>query len=992
MEHIKAFTINERVKYNLTKENDEKTEQWFKRKSLLSSENIAEMIEINYGDYNSFTKGIGDIEINDFKYNDNKYTPWVSELETYLKEFEDIYKEDKKTIDYSIRFLVQGVRRKIKSLLNNNRLFNFKEEVTIEIVEAYISEIMSILNQTIIFDMHNYKQRNGLLGNDKYERFQYYLLHRFGDKNRIREFYHNFPYLIRIVMLRTKFFIENIRELIYRLDEEFECFKRTLGINSNIIVSINLSMGDTHDGGKSVAILHFSNNEKIVYKPKNLEVASKVSKFMEYLNFKYNTDFYISKRLVKTCYSFEEFISQNEISDQRNLHKYYENYGELIALVYILNGSDFHYENIIANGIYPVIIDMETFLHEASPLKQKEQLKNVIRDYIAESVIGSSMLPVKIMKERTENQLNGIDLSGLSFGKVDIPFNILGIKDAGTDEMRYEWIESNASESNNAPTHNGEIVQYENYKPNIYEGFQKLIKTIIDNKKDILQFIEGNFTNLKIRQIVRPTQKYADLLRYSYHPTCMENAIEREKVLQNLWAYSLTDKNITKYEFEEMMNGDIPQFFINTNSTSIYSNNGFEIENVYKETPLQIIKRKINNLNDDIATQQSNIIKTTLQDFKFQNYIDVPSIINKNNEIESSIISILKMINNKITERLIISEENRISTILDINDGFESELLSLSEGLYNGLSGIYLFLVINDYINKDIDNEEYIEYLRNTIISESTMTKVNPFFGKGSLIYPLLVEYKLFNNEKILNIAEGLAKEVMQQQISSDNDWIYGSCGMIPIFKTLSKYTNCKIYSDYADDIASHLNINISSDYIGFAHGQSYIYYINKYTNTFDEKYIKSILKDENKYIINGRWRSEKNADKFFSGWCKGDLGIEISRLISFDQFSKEFTDMCIQSLNMKNNNTLCHGNASLIELLIQLKNNNIISRYDFEKMIIKIINQILYLIDNHNRLNVYSGLYGESFGLFTGTSGLGYQLARILDEKIPNVLCLEVE
>lgn len=989
--NIKSLYISERIHRNLSESQTEYTSRWFNRKSLLSKEDWNTLIKIKYGNMEYFNRGIGKLKKNTSSHNLETLTPWVLEFQTYLDEFEERhdYKDNKK-IDYSVRFLIQGVKDKIGRIIESNKRFKFENEFFINIIDAYISEIMFILNQTIISDLHVYKKNNILKGNDEYSRFQSYLTIRFGEKEDIKNFFTSYPYAIRIIMTRTKYFISNIEEIMSNLNDEFIKFKETLNINSSIISSIDLSMGDTHDHGKSVSIIHFKDGNRVVYKPKKLEIAKKVNDFMLYLNQKIGSDFYTTKRLVKENYSFEEYIDQCNLESLNDAENYYSNYGELMGLAYILNGSDFHYENIIAHKQHPIIIDMETFLHEPSPLIQKEKMKNVVRDYISESVIGSSMIPVKIMKERSENQLEGIDLSGLSHGRVDIPFNVLVIKNPDTDEIKYEWDRTFADECKNVPTHDDKIIPYHSYKNDIYKGFVRFLNSIMENKCVVKAYILEHFSNLHVRQIVRPTQKYADLLRYSYHPSCLGDAIEREKVLHNLWAYSLSDKKITMFEFDEMLNGDIPQFFTNTSERSIYSNNGYEFRDIYAETPLDVILRKIEDINAKTIQQQLNIIKSSFQDFKFQEYVrpidNGKAILDR----DQSILKIISDINETLVDNMIISDEDEILTYLEINDGFETELLSLSEGLYNGLAGIFLFLTVSDYINRSDKNKKYREYIVNSIVKNSTLIKVNAFFGKGSLIYPLIVEYELFKEKKSLKLAESLAKEVMQQEISKDNDWIYGSLSLVPIFKTLTDLTKNEDYFNYARKISESIIIKPDNEFIGFAHGDSSIYYINKYVNYFDKDSINNILLEEERYLEGKKWRSEKIEKRYFSGWCKGDMGIEMARLISFDEFNKNQKDRCIENINIKNNNTLCHGNSSLLELLIQMKKKDIMSQNQYDVAVNNIINNIINIKEQHDRFNVYSGIYGEALGLFTGISGLGYQLARLLDRKIPNVLFFE--
>lgn len=530
---------------------------------------------------------------------------------------------------------------------------------------------------------------------------------------------------------------------------------------------------------------------------------------------------------------------------------------------------------------------------------------------------------------------------------------------------------------------------YVDYKLEIYNGFSSFLKKIEKNKEKIILHIEKNLANKKVRQILRPTQKYTDLLRYSYHSTCMENAIEREKVLHNLWAYSFENKLISMYEFDEMMDGDIPQFFINTSEKNIYTNDGVAINDMFKDSPINIVKNKINSLDKKSIEQQMNIIKCSFQDFKYQDYVN----IEKENQIPRERTSILAFINElseSILKYAIVSEKDKSLTFLDINDDFEQEVLSLSEGLYDGLSGIYLFLIASDYINENSENLVHREYIYNLIIKMGDTSKISAFFGKSSLIYPLMVEYKLLNNIEALHTAEKIAKDIMEKDIIEGSDWLYSSINMVPVFHSLFKITRKKEYLKFAKKIAGILK-NEELKYNGFAHGKSSYYYINSFLSVFDESTINEIIAEENSYVNEHGWKSEKNNDTYFSGWCKGDLGIKIARIASDTNVSTELIKMCKENMALKNNNTLCHGNATILELLIQMKNKNIIDSFFYEKEVQKILNNILGVYKEAGKYNVYSGLNGESLGLFTGVAGVGYQLIRLLDNKVPNVLFLEL-
>ncbi|RIN65976.1 lanthionine synthetase LanC family protein, partial [Staphylococcus simulans] len=120
------------------------------------------------------------------------------------------------------------------------------------------------------------------------------------------------------------------------------------------------------------------------------------------------------------------------------------------------------------------------------------------------------------------------------------------------------------------------------------------------------------------------------------------------------------------------------------------------------------------------------------------------------------------------------------------------------------------------------------------------------------------------------------------------------------------------------------------------------------------------------------------------NGWCKGKLSIILSRVMSHKYTISNKT--LKEVMFLRKDNTLCHGNSALLELLIQLKLKDS-SLLDAEQL----IRQMLIPFYKNKRLNVQQGVLGESLGLFTGQTGVAYQLMRYLDESIPNVLFFEL-
>ena len=88
-----------------------------------------------------------------------------------------------------------------------------------------------------------------------------------------------------------------------------------------------------------------------------------------------------------------EYVSALPCKDELEIKKFFQRSGMLLCLVHVLEGQDFHYENLIAQGENPVLIDLEALLHSqisskqitqkaAFSIAQKELRESVFKTYL----------------------------------------------------------------------------------------------------------------------------------------------------------------------------------------------------------------------------------------------------------------------------------------------------------------------------------------------------------------------------------------------------------------------------------------------------------------------------------------------------------------------------------------------------------------------------------------------------------------------------------
>ncbi|MGC3758358.1 DUF4135 domain-containing protein, partial [Enterococcus faecalis] len=80
------------------------------------------------------------------------------------------------------------------------------------------------------------------------------------------------------------------------------------------------------------------------------------------------------------------------------------------------------YENIIAHGEYPVIIDNETFFQQNIPLEFGNSATVDAKYKYLDSLMVTGLVPYLAMKDKSDSKDEGGNLSALNFIEQSVPF------------------------------------------------------------------------------------------------------------------------------------------------------------------------------------------------------------------------------------------------------------------------------------------------------------------------------------------------------------------------------------------------------------------------------------------------------------------------------------------------------------------------------------------------------------------------------------------
>lgn len=367
-----------------------------------------------------------------------------------------------------------------------------------------------------------------------------------------------YPVLARLLATACEQAVAAGVELITRFAADRQEIVRTLlrGDDPGRLVEVGATAGDLHGGGRSVRTLRFADGTTIVYKPRSLDVDEHFRRIASWANGRIpDLALRTARSLPRAGYGWQEFVRFAPCRDEPAVDRFYRRQGVLLALLHALDGTDVHYENLVAAGDQPVLVDVETLFHPVLP-RVLTAGADPAADLLATSVLRAALLPQLMIGEN-----GAVDISGTG-GDKDTVFPVHGVawRDAGTDTMRLVREPAPFTGAVNRPSRGGRDVEPTAYRDALLAGFREGYRAIATGGAELLDLVAG-CARARTRVLLRPTQLYANLLDECTHPDVLGDALDRDRVFDLLWADSLADPlrlRLVRHEIADLWAGDVP--------------------------------------------------------------------------------------------------------------------------------------------------------------------------------------------------------------------------------------------------------------------------------------------------------------------------------------------------------------------------------------------------------------------------------------------------
>jgi type 2 lantibiotic biosynthesis protein LanM len=903
-------------------------------------------------------------------------------------------------------------------------------------------QLLQMVMRTMVLELNVARVQGLLQGDTTEERFQSFI-DRIAQPVHYTALLQEYPVLGRLVVESLERWTTVSGEFVQRLCEDWQAIGQTFAPpeEPGPLVQVTGGMGDTHRGGRSVIIATFRSGFRLVYKPKSLAIDRHFQQLLAWLNaLGAQPPLRTLTVLDRGSYGWVEYVTAASCTTPEAVQRFYERQGSYLALFYVLAATDFHQENIIAAGEHPCPVDLEALFHPHLHDDTPTPLDSAMYQALEQSVLHIGLLPQRIWAgERSE----GIDISGLGGEPGQRwPGEVLRLTQSGTDTMHMTRQTVEMQESHNRPKLHDQAVDLVAYQASLLTGFTTMYRLLSTNRDALLAGDSpmALCAQDEVRVIMRPTRTYGTVLRETTHPDVLRDALDRDRLLDRLWAevpYRPYLQHVVRAECQALRVGDIPIFTTTPTSHDLWADDGNKVSDIFAETGMELVRRRLEHLSEDDLVKQlwfiraslATVPKTAHHVARVTPPVAAPPPAVTRAEILSQAVAIADRLG-----MMALRDAQNVSWlgITLARDAQYWSLAPLGADLYDGLPGIALFLA---YLGELTHIERY-RLLAQTICSTlqrsltqypATLTTIGGYSGWGGVIYALTHLAALWEQPALLTEAEQMVERLPDLIDRDDHlDVIAGSAGCIgslltlyrwqPAERTLAVAVQCgERLLATAQPMATGIGWKtamIPQPLTGFSHGATGMAWALLQLATvtgiarFKTAACAAMAYERHLFVPEqGNWpdlREPTAATKTapaagqtcMTAWCHGAPGIGLGRLASLpgldewemrQDIAVALETTCAQGFGY--NHSLCHGDLGNLDLLIEAHVR--LGRADLQPH----INDIAAMIVADMRQNGWrcgNPLGVESPGLMTGLAGIGYELLRLAEPtRVPSVLAL---
>jgi type 2 lantibiotic biosynthesis protein LanM len=761
-------------------------------------------------------------------------------------------------------------------------------------------------------------------------------------------FFIRWPVLGRLSATLIDDWVQASAELLGRYAADREALSRLLGggrtASPGVIAGVEPYLSDRHRGGRAVARLRFESGDRLVYKPRPMALEAALQGFLQWCNG--------TRRLphpLKTVpvidrgeYGWMAHVTSGPCDDERGVERFYVRAGMLLALVHLLHGTDCHWENLVADGEHPMLIDAEALLHH-DPAPGAFGTGAVpsgtsLDDQFARSVLRTGLLP------RWDNSVEGgigLDISGLGGVGPTPPVRQRQWVAVNADSMRRVFVATPLHGRPNAPRLHDAPADPDRHVDRVVDGFKAFCDLVIAEREELLG--PGGplaaFADLPVRFVYRPTSTYQAVLNAAATPQGLRDGIDRSLGFEVLARAYLVSSDrpaawpVLAAEIAALERFDVPHFSARTGGTRLDA--GVRIEGFFEGSSYGHARQRIATLDVGAVAREVALVRGAFL-ARRAGRAEVGRASGNGSAADGdldgvtpltadALVAAAQDIARDLRSRAITASDGSVNWIglARAANAERYQLQPLGTGLYSGAVGVSLFLAALDHVRghddyRDLADAALAPVVRALSPGHHAVVErwardagIGAGDGLGGIVYGLVRIAHFQGTEQPLGLARRVAGLITPEQVARDRmlDVILGSAGAILGLLALFQATGDPMALDRARSCADRLlaarEMHESGfrtwwtverrPLTGFAHGAAGIAYalLRLHAHSPDPALARAAeeaigFEDRCFAVEAGNWPDFRTHEGvtgpvYLANWCHGAAGITMARVHGLD-------------------------------------------------------------------------------------------------------------
>lgn len=856
-------------------------------------------------------------------------------------------------------------------------------------------------------------------------------------------FYEDHAALARLLAHASDLWTRNVDELAAAHQADLPALEQRFG-RLGRICGVEASASDAHNGQRAVMRVRFETAAELYFKPRDLGIEAAWYGLLDELG-RCGGDLRSFRVVARGDHGWVEPAVPGPCRDAAEAARFYHRAGQLLCVLYALEGSDCLYENLVAHGGDPVLIDHETLMHHV--IRRRTGLTpadDLADDLLFNSVLRAGLLP------SWEPGPGGtcVDISGLGAmpGQVT-PYQRRRWHHVHTDAIALTHEPIVIDSDHHLPRLDGRVLRPADHADALVDGFRDMYRRLVRHGPE-LAAPGGAIARLgdqQIRLVFHPTRIYGVLLKRLYSPRQMHCGVDRSIELDVMSRFYLEYPEraaftpILRAELAALEGLDVPYFSLPANDRSLSLPTGEVIPGMFEETAIERVQRRLARLDPADQELQVGFIRAavTMSAHAVEHAREVepgPSRPPDAAWSREALIAEVLAIAERIAGRAIVSPGGQTTWVAPqlLPQTGRQHLRPLRMDLYNGTGGVALLLSAaarvcgaprQPALAALASLQAFVAAADREALARQGYT-LGAATGLGAIVYAVARCSTLLGEPDLLATAEAALALFDPAWIASDTvfDVMAGSAGAILTLERHARIAGSDRALALAVACGEHLLAEQRATghggaawpgrhgafLTGLSHGAAGIALalLRLASLTGDARFRAAALdamafEDAVYDPAHDNWPDFRHArpgsPAFMETWCHGAPGIGLARTAGLAILDTAEARRAIAAavavvrrVGTGGRDGLCCGNAGRIELLVSA------ARAGVDPALAELAARQISAVVERARASAYrfTGQGAHDIfdpSLFQGLSGVGYQILRVLEpDLVPCVLTWE--